>query len=220
MRLLLAEDDLLIGRGVVAALREEGYAVDLVRDGEAVLGEVATGVHDLLILDLGLPGRDGLSVLRELRAQQVALPVLVLTARDAPRDRVHGLDSGADDYLVKPFDLDELAARIRVLLRRRVGRSEPSISHRGVTLNPSTHQVRLNGDAVSLQPREFYLLWALIERPGVVLSREQLREKLYGWGDSVESNTIEVYVHALRKKLGADFIRTVRGVGYCVADSA
>ena len=219
MRLLLVEDDALIGRGVADALSDEGYAVDWVRDGAAGLAQLATGVHDLVILDLGLPERDGLSVLREARARSIALPVLVLTARDAPSDRVLGLDGGADDYLVKPFDLDELAARIRALLRRRVGRSDPIISHRGVTLNPSTHQVQLNGRPVTLQPREFYLLLAMIERPGAVLSREQLREKLYGWGDNVESNTIEVYVHALRKKLGADYIRTVRGVGYCAAEA-
>ncbi len=219
MRLLLVEDDALIGRGVADALSDEGYAVDWVRDGAAGLAQMATGVHDLVILDLGLPERDGLSVLREARARSIALPVLVLTARDAPSDRVLGLDGGADDYLVKPFDLDELAARIRALLRRRVGRSDPIISHRGVTLNPSTHQVQLNGRPVTLQPREFYLLLAMIERPGAVLSREQLREKLYGWGDNVESNTIEVYVHALRKKLGADYIRTVRGVGYCAAEA-
>ena len=219
MRLLLVEDDLLIGRGVADALSDEGYAVDWVRDGASGLAEISSGVHDLVILDLGLPERDGLSVLREARSRAHKLPVLVLTARDAPSDGVRGLDSGADDYLVKPFDLDELAARIRALLRRRVGRSDPVISHRGVTLNPSTHQVQLHGQPVILQPREFFLLLAMIERPGAVLSREQLREKLYGWGDNVESNTIEVYVHALRKKLGADFIRTVRGVGYCAADA-
>ena len=209
----------MIGRGVSQTLRDQGYAVDWVRDGVAARLQIASGVHDLAILDLGLPQLDGLVVLREARNQQHGLPVLVLTARDAPSDRVRGLDAGADDYLIKPFDLDELAARIRALLRRRVGRVDPIIRHRGISLNPSTHQVQLNSEPVELQPREFHLLLALLERPGAVLSREQLRDKLYGWGDAVESNTIDVHVHSLRKKISVDCIRTVRGVGYCVPQS-
>ncbi len=220
MRVLLVEDDLLIGRGVADALGDDGYAVDWVRDGAAALAHLAATAYDLAILDLGLPGKDGLTVLREARASQQTVPVLVLTARDAPADRVRGLDAGADDYLVKPFDLDELGARIRALLRRRVGRRDPLYRHRGVTLDPGTHEVTCAGQPVHLQQREFFLLLALLERPGAVLSREQIRDKLYGWGDSVESNTIEVYVHALRKKLGADFIRTVRGVGYCATPAS
>jgi len=215
MRLLLVEDDYLIGRGVDQTLRDQGYAVDWVRDGLAARAQIASGLHDLAILDLGLPRLDGLAVLREARERQHDLPILVLTAREAPADRVRGLDAGADDYLVKPFDLDELAARIRALLRRRVGRADPIIQHRGIALNPSTQEVRFNGDPVALQPREFFLLLALLERPGAVLSREQLRGKLYRWGDDVESNTIDVHVHSLRKKISPDCIRTVRGVGYC-----
>jgi two-component system, OmpR family, response regulator QseB len=220
MRVLLVEDDQLIGRGVADALGDDGYAVDWVRDGDAALAHLAAAAYDIAILDLGLPGRDGLAVLREARAAQQTLPVLVLTAREAPADRVRGLDAGADDYLVKPFDLEELGARLRALLRRRTGRRDPVYRHRGVTLDPGTHEVTCDGQPVRLQQREFHLLLALLERPGTVLSREQIRDKLYGWGDSVESNTIEVYVHALRKKLGADFIRTVRGVGYCAAPAA
>ena len=220
MRVLLVEDDLLIGRGVADALGDDGYAVDWVRDGAAALAHLAATAYDLAILDLGLPGKDGLTVLREARASQQTVPVLVLTDRDAPGDRVRGLDAGADDYRVKPFDLDELGARIRALLRRRVGRRDPLYRHRGVTLDPGTHEVTCAGQPVHLQQREFFLLLALLERPGAVLSREQIRDKLYGWGDSVESNTIEVYVHALRKKLGADFIRTVRGVGYCATPAS
>jgi two-component system, OmpR family, response regulator QseB len=218
MRLLLVEDDFLIGRGVNQTLRDQGYAVDWVRDGLAARAQIASRVHDLAILDLGLPHLDGLAVLREARLQQQELPILVLTARESPSDRVRGLDAGADDYLIKPFDLDELAARIRALLRRRVGRADPIIQHRGITINPSTQQVRFKGELVALQPREYFLLVALLERPGAVLSRDQLRGKLYRWGDDVESNTIDVHVHSLRKKISADSIRTVRGVGYCTPE--
>jgi DNA-binding response OmpR family regulator len=216
MRLLLVEDDRLIGRGVYETLRDEGYAVDWVRDGNAAEVQLKTRVHDLVILDLGLPGQEGLSVLRKLRAEHNDIAVLIVTAREAPADRVLGLDSGADDYLTKPFDLDELGARIRALLRRRAGRSEPIIAHRGVRMNLTTHRVDLNGRDIPLTAREFFLLHALLERPGAILAREQLKEKLYAWGHEVESNTIEVYVHGLRKRLGADFIVTVRGVGYTV----
>ncbi len=216
MRLLLVEDDRLIGRGVQESLRDEGYAVDWVRDGITALNEAASGVHDLVILDLGLPGADGIEVLRRLRAQKNAVPILILSARDAPASRVTGLDAGADDYLVKPFDLNELSARIRALLRRRNGRADTVIVHRGVSLNLATHQVSVNGQELILPAREFHLLHALLERPGAVLSREQLREKLYAWGEEIESNTIEVFVHSLRKRLGADYIVTVRGVGYAV----
>jgi two-component system response regulator QseB len=219
MRLLLVEDDRLIGRGVYETLRDEGYAVDWVRDGDAAAAQLKTRVHDLVILDLGLPRQEGLSVLRNLRADRNDIPVLIVTARESPADRVLGLDSGADDYLTKPFNLDELGARIRALLRRRAGRTDPIISHRGVSMNVATHSVTLNGQDVTLTAREFFLLHALLERPGAVLSRDQLLEKLYAWGDEVESNTIEVYVHSLRKRLGADFIVTVRGVGYAVVSA-
>lgn len=219
MRLLLVEDDRLIGRGVYETLREEGYAVDWVRDGNAAEVQLKARVHDLVILDLGLPGQEGLSVLSKLRADHNDIAVLVVTAREAPADRVLGLDSGADDYLTKPFDLDELGARIRALLRRRAGRAEPIIAYRGVSMNLATHHVDLNSQDITLTPREFALLHALLERPGAILSREQLKEKLYAWGHEVESNTIEVYVHALRKHLGANFIVTVRGVGYTVVST-
>ncbi len=220
MRLLLVEDDYLIGRGVDQSLRDQGYAVDWVRDGLAAQAQIGSGVHDLAILDLGLPHLDGLAVLTAARRERHQIPILILTAREAPADRVRGLDAGADDYLAKPFDLDELAARIRALLRRRAGRSDPIIRHRDITLDPSTHRVQFKGEPVSLQPREFFLLLALLERPGVVLSREQLRTKLYRWGDDVESNTIDVHVHSLRKKLSAHCIRTVRGVGYCTPEGS
>jgi DNA-binding response OmpR family regulator len=216
MRLLLVEDDRLIGRGVQESLRDEGYAVDWARDGAAALEQLETGVHDLVILDLGLPKADGIEVLQRVRARKNDIPVLIVSARDSPAARVAGLDSGADDYLIKPFDLDELSARIRALLRRRSGRADVVISHLGVSINLATRQVLLNGSEVTLGNREFNLLHALIERPGTVLSREQLRDKLYAWGDEVESNTIEVFVHALRKRLGTEFIVTVRGVGYAV----
>lgn len=216
MRLLLVEDDRLIGRGVQETLRDEGYAVDWVRDGLEALTLMASGVHDLIILDLGLPGLDGIEVLKRARVQKRSVPILILSARDAPASRVIGLDAGADDYLVKPFDLNELSARIRALLRRRAGRADALIVHRGVTLNLSTHRVSIGEREEPLPAREFHLLQALLERPGAVLSREQLREKLYAWGDEIESNTIEVFVHSLRKRLGADYIVTVRGVGYAV----
>ncbi|HET8709884.1 MAG TPA: response regulator transcription factor [Spongiibacteraceae bacterium] len=219
MRLLLVEDDRLIGRGVYETLRDEGYAVDWVRDGNAAEAQLKTRVHDLVILDLGLPGQEGLSILRKLRAEHNDIAVLIVTAREAPSDRVLGLDSGADDYLTKPFDLDELSARIRALLRRRAGRADPVIMHRDVSMNLATHHVEMNGLDIALTTREFALLRALLERPGAILSREQLKEKLYAWGHEVESNTVEVYVHSLRKRLGADFIVTVRGVGYTVVSA-
>lgn len=217
MRLLLAEDDDMIGRAVSRALRAEGYAVDWVRDGPQTATALRQRVHDLLLLDLGLPGRDGLAVLAEARARGLDLPVLILTARDAVENRVVGLDQGADDYLPKPFDLDELSARIRALLRRRAGRTQAVLQHRGLTVDPATREVRLDGRPVSLGAREYALLLALLQRPAAILSRDQLLERIYGWGEEVESNTIEVYVHGLRRKLGSGFIVTVRGAGYRLA---
>ena len=216
MRLLLVEDDRLIGRGVQESLRDEGYAVDWLRDGALALEQCSQVPYDLVILDLGLPGLDGIDLLKRLRAQKNDVPTLIVSARDAPAARVLGLDAGADDYLIKPFDLDELSARIRALLRRRSGRADDVIVHRGVSLNLTTHRVTVDGGESPLSAREFHLLHALLERPGAVLSRDQLREKLYAWGDEIESNTIEVFVHALRKRLGSDYIVTVRGVGYAV----
>jgi two-component system, OmpR family, response regulator QseB len=213
MRLLLVEDDAMIGASVRAGLRQDGFAVDWIRDGAAVDSALAlpgdATPYDLVLLDLGLPKKDGLDVLRGLRARGRDLPVLIMTARDAVADRVAGLDAGADDYLVKPFDLEELGARIRALLRRRFGDVE-------ITLDPARREVRRDDADIALSAREFAVLQALLERPGAVLSRTQLEEKLYGWDEEPGSNTIEVYVHGLRKKLGADVIRNVRGVGYTV----
>jgi DNA-binding response OmpR family regulator len=216
MRLLIVEDDALIGAGVRTGLKQAGYTVDWVRDGQAAALAIANGVYDAIVLDLGLPRKDGLSLLRELRSKGSDLPVLVLTARDAVQDRVRGLDSGADDYLIKPFDLDELTARMRALLRRSAGRADSVIRHGPVLLDPVARRVELRGRAVALSPREFALLQALLERPEAVLSREQLEERVYGWEEEVASNAIEVHLHNLRRKLGAGIVRNVRGAGYCV----
>lgn len=216
MRLLLVEDDTMIGEPVLDALRAESYAVDWVRDGAAAAAALRTQAYDCVLLDLGLPRRDGLDVLRELRARRDRTPVLIVTARDAVGDRVAGLDAGADDYLLKPYDLDELLARIRALIRRSAGRAEPIYEHGGVTINPATREVTIDGRPVVLSAREWAVLEPLLARPGMVLSRAQLEEKLYGWQDGVNSNAVEVYIHGLRRKLGADLIRNVRGVGYMV----
>jgi two-component system OmpR family response regulator/two-component system response regulator QseB len=223
MRLLLVEDDRMIGAGLRDALRLEGYAVDWVRDAAAADATLASERFDLVLLDLGLPpgpagapARDGLDVLRALRSREDGTPVIVLTARDAKGDRVAGLDAGADDYLVKPFELDELNARIRAVLRRHSGRAQPLLRHGGVTLDPATRQVTRDGQPVLLSAREFAVLEALMQRPGALLSRAQLEDRLYGWGEEIESNAVSVYIHQLRRKLGADFIRNVRGVGYFV----
>jgi two-component system response regulator QseB len=214
MRLLLVEDDPMVGEAVREGLRQEGYAIDWVRDGKAA--ETALGVeqYDLVLLDLGLPRRDGLEVLASLRAARDDVPVLIITARDTLPDRIKGLDTGADDYVVKPFDLDELAARVRALLRRAAGRAEPEIRAGALTIKPATREVFVEDRAVALSAREFALLEALAERPGVVLSRSQLEGRLYGWGEEIASNAVEVHVHNLRRKLGIDIIRNVRGVGY------
>ena len=214
MRLLLIEDDPMIGDSIAEGLRGERYALDWVRDGEAALLALVADVYDLVLLDLGLPERDGLEVLRQYRARGGVAPVLIITARDSTSDRVQGLDSGADDYLVKPFDLEELFARVRALRRRGAGRTQPDIVHRGVTLRIATHEAFLDGQPVALSAREFALLVALLDPPGRVMSKALLEQKLYGWNEEVESNTVDVYVHRLRRKLGADFIKNVRGVGY------
>ena len=220
MRLLLVEDDAMIGEAIRTGLKRDGFAVDWVYDGESADRVLRTEAFDLALLDLGLPRKDGLQVLEALRARRQGLPVLIITARDAVSDRIQGLDAGADDYLVKPFDLDELAARIRALLRRKSGRPEPRIEHLGVILDPATHAVTRDGRAIELSPKEFALLQLLLERPGTIHSRTQIEARLYGFGEEVESNAVEVHIHGLRRKLGAQFILTVRGVGYRVRPAA
>ena len=220
MRLLLVEDDAMIGESVRKGLRQDGFTVDWVRDGRAAEAALDNAVHDLVLLDLGLPAKEGLDVLKAARRKGNTVPVLIVTARDAVPDRVAGLNAGADDYLVKPFDLEELVARIHALLRRKSGRADTIIRHGALSLNPATHEALLDEQPLTLSAREFALLEALLERPGVVLSVPQLEEKIYGWDDEVGSNTIEVYIHSLRKKLGSDFIRNVRGVGYMVPKQA
>ena len=210
----------MIGEAIRAGLRRDGFAVDWVQSTAAAARALDSEPFELLLLDLGLPGGDGLTLLKALRGRGSALPVLIITARDAVSDRVQGLDAGADDYLIKPFDLDELAARIRALLRRKSGRSASGIEHLGVVLDPAAHRVTQDGAEVALSPREFALLQLLMERPGTILSRAQLEERLYGWGEEVESNAVEVHIHGLRRKLGAQFILTVRGVGYRVRPQA
>ncbi len=216
MRILLVEDDGMLGEGVRRGLRQQGHAVDWVEDGQAAEVALAGEPYDVVLLDLGLPRKGGLEVLRDLRRRGQRVPVLILTAQDAVPDRVAGLDAGADDYVVKPFDLDELAARIRALQRRSAGRAEPLIALGRLTLNPATHEVSLDGAPVALSAREFALLHALLERPGRPISRSRLEERLYGRSEQVESNAVEVHVHSLRRKLGAEWIKTLRGVGYMV----
>ncbi len=216
MRLLLVEDDTMIGEAVLDQLRAEHYAVDWVRDGEMALTALQSQTYDLILLDLGLPRVDGLEVLRSLRGRKLRVPVLIATARDSVQQRVQGLDAGADDYILKPYDLDELLARIRALLRRAAGRAEPVYEHKGVSICPATREVSVNGAPVVLSAREWAVLEPLLARPGMVLSRPQLEEKLYGWKDDISSNAVEVYIHGVRKKLGAELIQNVRGVGYMV----
>ena len=219
MRLLLVEDDSMIGESINEALTNENYAVDWVRDGKSAELALANGVYDLLLLDLGLPKKQGLQVLKEYRQRNGMLPVLIITARDAMADKVSGLDAGADDYLVKPFDLDELFARVRALLRRHTGRVQPVIKYGSVTLNPASREVFLDGQLLNLSAHEFSLLLTLLDPPERVLSLTELEEKLYSWDHEVASNTVEVLIHRLRKKLGTDFIRNVRGIGYKVSIS-
>ena len=216
MRLLLVEDDTMIGEAVLDLLRAEHYAVDWVKDGEMADTALESQSYDLVLLDLGLPRRDGLAVLRSLRSRKERIPVLIATARDSVQQRIEGLDAGADDYVLKPYDLNELLARIRALLRRAAGRAEPVYEHKGVSINPASREVLFGDEPVILSAREWAVLEALLARPGMVLSRAQLEEKLYGWKDEISSNAVEVYIHGLRKKLGAELIQNVRGVGYMV----
>jgi two-component system response regulator QseB len=219
MRILLVEDDPMIGKSLRQALQGDGYAVDWVQDGEAAHTALATtgDAYALVVLDLGLPRKSGLALLAQLRRAGTRVRVRVVTARDAVADRVAGLDAGADDYLTKPFSLDELTARMRALLRRDIAREDNLRRHRDIVLDVQAHRVTQGERSVELSAREFALLAALMERPGAALSKAQLEERLYAWGEEIESNAIEVHVHNLRKKLGADAIRTLRGVGYALA---
>lgn len=214
MRLLLVEDDRALGQGIRMALGSDGYTLDWLQDGLSALHALRTESFDLLLLDLGLPRLDGLDLLQQLRAEQHDVPVLILTARDGTAERIAGLDAGADDYLIKPFDVQELKARVRALLRRSQGRAQPILEHAGISLEPSTQQVRYQDEDIIVTPMEYQLLHQLMVRPGKVVTRERLSRALYGWQDRVESNTLEVLIHNLRKKLSTELIRTVRGVGY------
>lgn len=219
MRILLVEDDELLGDGLRTGLVQYGYAVDWLKDGLSADQALKTENFDLVVLDLGLPKMTGISVLQNLRARGLTMPVLILTARESVEDRVKGLDSGADDYLTKPFDLDELCARLRALQRRFSSRAEPLIVHENITLDPAAHTVTLNGEMVNVSRREFALLHKLLENSGRVLSREHLTQSLYGWGEDVDSNALEVHIHNLRKKFGQEFIHTIRGIGYMIDKS-
>ncbi len=216
MRILLVEDDAALGEGIRTALKPEGYTVDWLQDGASALHALSHESFDLAVLDLGLPRLDGLEVLKRLRSAGNAIPVLVLTARDATSDRIAGLDAGADDYLVKPFDVNELKARLRALLRRSFNRAQPALEYRGIVLDPVNQQVSFNGQPVNLPRKEFLLLHELLAQPGRVLTRDKLQQLLYGWNEEVESNALEVHIHHLRKKFFPELIRTVRGVGYLV----
>ncbi len=219
MRILLIEDDELLGDGLRTGLIQYGYATDWLKDGLSADQALKTENFDLVVLDLGLPKLPGISVLQNLRARGQTMPVLILTARESVDDRVKGLDNGADDYLTKPFDLDELCARLRALQRRFTSRAEPLLTHQGITLDPASHTVTFNTENINLSRREFSLLHKLLENAGRVLSREHLTQSLYGWGEDVDSNALEVHIHNLRKKFGQEFIRTIRGIGYMIDKS-
>ncbi|MGE3772909.1 MAG: response regulator [Gammaproteobacteria bacterium] len=214
MRILLVEDDPMVGAAVRKGMQQDGHSVDWVVDASAAAAALAAGAHELALLDLGLPGKSGLALLGELRRAGNAVPIIICTARDAVADRVRGLDLGADDYLVKPFALDELAARIRAVMRRRYGQAGGRLEVGPLRLDPASHEVELDGTPVTLSAREFAILEALMERPRGVLSRAQIEERLYGWDEEVASNAVEVHIHNLRRKLGDGVIRTVRGLGY------
>jgi two-component system, OmpR family, response regulator QseB len=219
MRLLLVEDDSMVGNSLEQGLKQDGYAVDWVRDGHSANAALRTATYALILLDLGMPRISGWQVLKELRRQKSQTPVLIITARDEVTDRVQALDSGADDYLIKPFSFEELTARIRALLRRQTGAGEPIIHRGALSVDPATREVHLNGKIVSLSRREYGLLEALLRRSHSVMSRAQLEDSLYGWGDEIASNAVEVHIHSLRRKLGSEWIENVRGIGYRLAKS-
>ena len=216
MRLLLVEDDDLLGDAVKTGLTQFGYVVDWLKDGESARAAVKSESFEAIILDLGLPRLSGLGFLQSIRHDGNVTPVIILTARESVEDRVKGLDSGADDYLVKPFDLNELGARVRALVRRSTGRADATLHYRNITLDPAAHAVSVDNVLVNVPRREFALLQKLLENSGQVLSREQLMQSLYGWDEEVDSNALEVHIHNLRKKLNFNYIRTIRGVGYMV----
>ena len=216
MRILLVEDDPMIGDSISHALKGNGYAVDWAKDGATAEESLAAQPYHLLLLDLGLPKQSGLALLKKIRRRGETLPVMILTARDAVADRVEGLDAGADDYLVKPFALEELEARMRAVIRRKGGTATPVMEYGHITLNPATKELAYHGKTLLLSAREYALMHALMESPGKVVSRPELEEKLYGWNEEVSSNAVEVHIHALRKKLGNDLIRNIRGLGYLV----
>lgn len=217
MRVLLVEDDHMIGEAVGQALKDASYAVDWVRDGAAASAAFDSQDYGVILLDLGLPKKDGLEVLRSIRSRGDPVPVLVMTARDAVEERIRGLDSGADDYLLKPFEMAELLARMRAVIRRKGGTSGPVLSNGVLALDPATREITVNGITTRLSAREFSLLQVLMIRPGAILSRSELEDRIYGWGNEVESNAVEFLIHSLRKKLGSDAIKNVRGVGWMVS---
>ncbi|WP_068979432.1 response regulator transcription factor [Aeromonas sp. EERV15] len=218
MRVLLVEDDPMIGEAIQGALKDASYAADWVKNGQTALNTLSCQFYDLILLDLGLPGKDGLDVLSSIRSQDNPVPVLIITARDGLDERIRGLDGGADDYVLKPFEMAELLARMRAVLRRKGGSAAPVLSNGSVSLDPATREARCNGvEAVQLSNREFALLQALMVRPGAILSRSELEDRIYGWGEEVESNAVEFLIHALRKKLGSEIIKNVRGVGWMVS---
>ncbi len=219
MRILLVEDDAILGDGILAGLKLADYAVDWVKDGESARLALLDHPYDACVLDLGLPKRDGLSVLNDLRSRGSRLPVLILTARDTSADKISGLDAGADDYLTKPFDLPELLARLRAIVRRASGEASPTLEHAGVLLEPAAKRVSFNGQPVTLSAREYSLLHDMLRHKNQIRTRAQLEESLYAWGEETGSNTVEVYVHHLRKKFGSDFIRTIRGLGYQLGEA-
>lgn len=218
MRVLLVEDDLMIGEAVQGALKDAAYAVDRVRNGQSALAALGCQHYDLLLLDLGLPGKDGLQVLHDVRASDNGVPLIIITARDGLDDRLRGLDGGADDYVLKPFEMTELQARMRAVLRRKAGASRPVMSNGVVSLDLATKEAHVkSAPAQQLSNREFSLLQALLARPGAILSRSELEDRIYGWGEEVESNAVEYLIHALRRKLGSEIIKNVRGVGWMVS---
>jgi two-component system OmpR family response regulator len=217
MRVLLVEDDRMIGEAIASALKDAAYAVDWVRDGVAALTAAEGQEYDVVLLDLGLPKKDGFETLQSLRTKGNPVPLLVITARDALEDRLRGLDGGADDYLLKPFEMAELLARMRAVIRRKGGTAGPLLSNGVFSLNPVTREANMNGNAVRLSSREFSLLSAFMVRPGAILSRSELENRIYGWNEEVESNAVEYLIHALRKKLGNGAIKNVRGVGWMVS---